>query len=428
MRHVKLDTNASGAQRGVALILALIMVVLMTAFTVDFNYSANVKNLSAYHYRDNTRSYYLAKGGVRLYSMLLVFGRQISGNSMVSGMLSQFGLDMDGAAMVCRSIPFLDTAMLRFLQGASGGIGDEEQEGLLSMLGIDTGEDDSSTKTKTKPKAHGATDPMSDDKESLRRGLMDFEGDFKVTCADESAKIDLNGFGATKWAGLTLQQHPTGQMLYGLMSPPEYDPLFEERLKIDRWELIGNIKDWVDVDSQRSGLLGGDEDSLYDDFEPRYRAKNSAFDTVEELRLVASVTDEVFEIFGPSLSVHTRNYKINVNTANPAMIRALIRAFSDPSIVTDQRLDTEIVPLLIAERTFLPGPFRNSADFIARLKAKQVVFISPDAESQLKELVSTDSRVFLLESTGYVNESTADIKTTVRINRSSVRYLDWKEL
>jgi len=211
------------------------------------------------------------------------------------------------------------------------------------------------------------------------------------------------------------------------MSPPEYDPLFEERLKMDRWELIANMKDWVDLDSDRSGLWGGDEDALYDDYEPRYRSKNARFDSLEELRLVAGVTDEVFETFGPSLSIHTRNFKVNVNSASPQMLRALLRAFTDPTLVTDQRLDTEIVPLLVAERSFLPGPFRNRNDFINRVKAKGVVFLSDQAESQLRGLVATNSRVFKLTATGYVNESVSTVEATVRVGKTSMKYREWKE-
>ena len=228
-------------------------------------------------------------------------------------------------------------------------------------------------------------------------------------------------------AALPVDRHPTAQMIYGLISPPEYDPLFEERLKMDRWELIGNIKDWVDADGDRSGLWGGDEDGLYDDYEPRYRSKNSRFDSVEELRMVAGVTDEVWSTFGDHFSIHTRNYKINVNAAEAPVIRALIRAHTDPTLVLDQTLDNEIVPLLMAERAFLPGPFRNSGDFINRVKAKGIVFTSPEVETSLKSLISTDSRVFRLRATGYVNESTRTIDATIRVGNSGVSYLEWKE-
>ena len=411
-------------QRGIALILSMLMIVVMTAYSMEFNYNSYVENLSSYHYKDDTRSYYLSKSGIRIYGMLLVFARQLSSNSMASGMLQSFGINIDGPDMMCRELPFLDTALLRGLMNFSGSSLDEDEEaGLMGMLGLGGGD----LPADSEFKARGSTDELEGEQEGLRRALLDFEGDFKVDCTDESSKIDLNGFANNRWAGLPLEQHPTAQMIYGLISPPEYDPIFEERLKMDRWELIGNIKDWVDIDDQRSGVFGGDENALYDRLTPRYRAKNAAFDSVEELRMVAGVTDEVWSTFGDAFSIHTKNFKINVNAANPAMLRALIRAYTDPTLLTDQVLDNEVLPVLLVERAFLPGPFRSSSDFVGRLKAKNIAFISPDAENQLKSQISTDSRVFRLTSTGYINESTRTVDAVIRVNSNGVSYLEWKE-
>ncbi|MEE2829009.1 MAG: hypothetical protein VX498_07470 [Myxococcota bacterium] len=412
-------------QRGVALILALLMVVVMTAYSTEFNYSAYINNLSSYHYKDDTRAYYLSKSGIRTYGMLLVFAKQLSGNQMAAGLLAQLGLNIDGPDMLCRSLPFLDTALLRAITQMGGASSEEDKSGLLGLLGIGGGENEQEQQTEFKTR--GATDETEEDQEGLRRKLLEFEGDFKVECQDESAKIDLNGFANTRWTALPVQQHPIGQMIFGLVAPPEYNPLFEDRLKIDRWELIGNIKDWVDTDSQRAGIWGGDEDSLYDDFEPRYRAKNSRFDSVAELRMVAGVTDEVWSTFGENFSIHTRNYKINVNAASPTVIRALIRAHTNPLLVSDQVLDNEVVPLLMAERSFIPGPFRNANDFISRVKAKGVAFTDAETENQLKGLLATDSRVFRLRATGYVNDSTRTIDATVRVSSRGVQYLEWRE-
>ncbi len=431
-----LDTPVFGGpaprdQRGMALLLALVLIVMITAFVAEFNYSARVKILSASHARDDTKAYYLAKSGIRTYGLLLVVGRQTAGNQLVQSMLMGVGLSLDGAGMVCRSIPFLDTGMLRFLTGAGGSMGDEEREGLSAFMGDDSPEAlDAEGK-----QLRGDTSGEEGEEPSLRRGLLEFEGDFKVECFDDSSKIDINGFANPAWAGLQIQQHPVGQLLFGLLAPPEYDPLFEERLKIERWELIGNIKDWVDPDSERSGFWGGDEDGLYDGYDPRYRAKNARFDSVAEVRMVEGVTDEVWETFGDAFSIHSQSngsakYKINVNSAPPFMIRALLRAFVDPNLVNDQALDVAVAKLMFSLK-YLPGPAKNARDFIARLKTPEIqvgLLIPPAMEQTLASLIATDSRVFRLEATGYVNDSARTITTTVRINRNGVRYLEWKEL
>jgi general secretion pathway protein K len=413
--------GGGGRQRGFALLMALILVVLITAFVTDFNYKSRIDIITAGHQRDDQRAGYLAKSGVRIYGLLLVMGRQVSRNPMASGFLSGMGLNLDGAAMVCRSIPFLDTAMLRFMtQIGTGMMSDEEEAGLLGLMSGDgpqpAGDGDSEVPVRGDM---GTTD--SDSPEGLKRDLLAFEGDFKVDCIDESSRIDLNGFANQTWAGSTLQQHPTALMLYGLMSHEDYNPLFEERLKMDRWELIGNIKDWVDADSLRSGLWGGDEDGLYDDYEPSYRSKNGRFDSVEELQMVHGVSDEVWSLFGESLSVHTQNFKVNVNSASPEMIRALIRAYSDPAIVPMRFIDEQL-PRIMAERIFMP--FARNTDFAKRVQARGITLTNVN---RLNSIVSTDSKVFRLTSTGYVNDSTYNTVAVVRVNSNGVRYLLWKE-
>ncbi len=269
-----------------------------------------------------------------------------------------------------------------------------------------------------------------------RRSLFDFEGDFKVECSDESARINLNGFANQSWLTRTVDQHPIGQLLFGLMAPPEYDPLFEERLKMDRWELIGNFKDWVDPDQERSGIWGGDEDGQYDDYEPRYRDKNKRFDTVEEARLVAGVTDEVWETFGDAFTIHGGNDgRINVNSAPPQMLRAVIRSVIDPAYMNPQQLDQLVQGVnLTLKNPLLGGPIKKANEFgarlqqvYARLNAGSALVFVPGGERLLDGMIAVDSKRFRVRSTGYVNDSVRTIETIVRVNKSRVRYLQWKE-
>ena len=421
-----------GGKKGVALLMALIMVVLMTAYISEFNYSARARILSAAHARDDMRALYLARSGIRVYMLLLSFGNQIAGNQFVQGMLAQFGMNLDGATMICKDLPFFDTAMLRFLVGAESMASDEKEEGLMELLGM-PGSGDGET---TQPSGSEVMAIGMEDTPSLRRGLLDFEGDFKVECSDETAKIDINGLAEPSFFTFTsLQQHPIALMLFGQMSPEEYDPLFEERLKIDRWELIANLKDYIDPDEQRSHTFGGDEGRQYDDFEPRYKPKDKLFDTVQEARMVAGVTDEVFATFGPGWSVHNRSYQVNVNTASPAIIRALVRAMADP-IVSDQMIDARM-PSLMVERMIIP--FTNNKQFTQRIQQPSMgtgngppvpgILINPDPTvvERIEKLIRTKSDVFRMTSTGYVADSARTMDVTIRMRRSTPRWLDWRE-
>ena len=435
MLHARPRTTRhhSTEKRGVALLMALVMTVLLTAYISEFNYSSRARILSAAHARDDLKALYLANSGVRIYTLLLAFGNMIGSNQFIQGMMTNFGLPpIDGATMICRDLPAFDTAFVRFLVGAEGMSSDEKEEGAMAFFGLGGGDDEGGpVRGEVNAIGSGSGTP------TLRRGLLDFEGDFKVHCADETARIDLNGLAEPAFFTLPLQQHPVALMLFGQISPEEYDPLFEERLKIDRWELIANIKDYIDGDTIRSHTFGGDEARPYDNFEPRYVPKDRLFDTVEEARMVAGVTDEVFGTFAGGWSVHNRNYQVNVNTADATVLRALVRALTDPGIVSDMLIDQRMATLMI-ERQLIP--FRDKNDFERRIAngpplgsttGQQIpgLPLSPDqnVRDRVKNLIRTKSNTFRLTSTGYFGDSARIMDVTVRMRRDKPRFLDWRE-
>ena len=108
------------------------------------------------------------------------------------------------------------------------------------------------------------------------------------------------------------------------------------------------------------------------------------------------------------------------------MIVALLRAFTDPSVMSYEFL-VEATMMLMIERATMPGPFTNAKNFMQRVEGRGVVFANANARSTLQGLVTTKSRVFKLSATGYVNDSTSTVEATVRVNRSSIKMLEWRE-
>lgn len=88
-----------------------------------------------------------------------------------------------------------------------------------------------------------------------------------------------------------------------------------------------SIVDWRDEDDEH--LVNGAESDYYEGLDRPYRAKNAAFDSVEELLLVKGVTREVF--YGhdglPGLrdifSVFNQSKGVNARSMTPAVMRAL---------------------------------------------------------------------------------------------------------
>jgi general secretion pathway protein K len=62
-------------QRGVALVVTLLIITLVAVIVLDVNYLMRVDIHAAANFRDGMRSYYLAKGGVNLTRE--VFGRNL---------------------------------------------------------------------------------------------------------------------------------------------------------------------------------------------------------------------------------------------------------------------------------------------------------------------------------------------------------------
>ena len=151
------------------------------------------------------------------------------------------------------------------------------------------------------------------------RNFLDFEGDFSAEVQDNESKVDINQFAGESGP---IQDSATAQYLYALMSGEESEMWLRDK-NLDRWELIGNLRDWVDADNTRDGGLGGYEDNLYNKLDPPYTAKNAAFDTIDEIRLVEGWQDEVFNRYAADMTIWS-NGKFNPGSFSKEMHIAAI--------------------------------------------------------------------------------------------------------
>jgi hypothetical protein len=143
----------------------------------------------------------------------------------------------------------------------------------------------------------------------------------------------------------------TARKLRALFCDPEIAHIFESEQedgeKYSREDVVGNLIDWIDPDNNRISIdpltwrmqdgAGESEDSYYRDTEDRYRSKDSMFDSIEELKMVRGINDELFEFLKNKVSVHATDM-ININTANAEVIGTLIQAFSS----TFQMMETSV--------------------------------------------------------------------------------------
>lgn len=114
--------------------------------------------------------------------------------------------------------------------------------------------------------------------------------------------------------------------------------------------IIDAILDWMDADSETRQPGGAEDDSYFDEKTP-YRSANRQFADVSELLLVHGVTQQDYQALKPYIYVTDTYAAINVNTADPILIRSLA-----------DKLSAKNTELLI--RAIRRKPFERIEDFL----------------------------------------------------------------
>ena len=154
--------------------------------------------------------------------------------------------------------------------------------------------------------------------------------------------------GASVAAAAPVQNNPiscpsrvaTVRKLRSLLCEPSIAHIFEEEQpdgqRYTRAEVVQNMIDWIDPDDNRISInelwqiqegTGQGEDSYYSEQDDRYRSKDSTFDSIEELRMVRGVSDELYHFLKDRVSVHAAD-KVDVNSASIEVITSLLQAYS----------------------------------------------------------------------------------------------------
>ena len=271
-------TPTKRRERGAALLLVLMVVAIVTVLATELAYDTRVSLQIAANARDELRASYQARGAVALSRLVLHFQQR---------------LDMAGGAA---------GQVLAGLQGAQGatGLPAAATQGTFSFRLWDAiPVDDTAIPMLlgTVRKAEGGAKPD--------------EG-FRATIEDEERKVNVS-----QLAGLSTVAGPQVQRFLLAVRDPQYDVLFDKEdengNRLGRRDVAVALRDWVDEDATTS-VLGpnpmapfengfGDENQYYDRGEDRYQAKNARFDSLDELYLVAGISDAFMAAFGDRLTV-----------------------------------------------------------------------------------------------------------------------------
>jgi general secretion pathway protein K len=433
----------SRSSRGVALVLVLTTVAILTSIGVDFSYSSRVSLKLAENLRDETRAFYLAQSAINLTRLLLHFQKQVDqlGGQLTQGIQQLMGTNRPAQpqaqpqARTAIATAAAPTSSLGIRLWELVPIDSNAFSALLAgnIAGMD------------KAPPAGETQPLlpAGDRPAMKHSFGGFEGGFSAKTVDENSRINVVGLDGLGGAPLaTLIQ------LRAMMSDPKYDFIFDEedanRDRVRRDDVILALKDWIDLDETGSAIdptntanpfVNGfsDENAAYSRYQPRYLAKNAHFDSLEELYLVRGVNDRFMAAFGDRLTVWPDiNAKLNINTNDQQqMLTNILIAAQNPNDPTlrDPRLLQTILQEIQLRKMF--SFFGMSAqDFVSILQANGIRLrpeIDPRINGNAGAFFGSTSDTFRIVATGRVGRIEKKVTAVVRYDDLMGKLLYWKE-
>ncbi|MET0402985.1 MAG: type II secretion system minor pseudopilin GspK [Cystobacter sp.] len=430
--------RAPRRQRGVALIIVVVSITLLTVVATEFAYNTRVDLQLATNQRDEVQALYMARSGVALSRLLLRFQKQVDqmpipniGNLLQN--LTGGGAPPPGGQQPASTLNIqlwklarVDCHMLKGLVagGGEGGV-DEEPVSVAPALHDEDGE--------TSPELSLT---------AQRRSFGSFTGCFLATIQDEEEKLNLQRLNAGQGDAM-----PTVMRLRDMLGDKRFEFLFSRDdahgVRVPFEEVIINIRDWMDDNKSRSALdyvsaTGpftegfSDEGSIYSRYEPRYEPKNSRFDSLDELYRVHGVNDRFMAAFRDRLTVYPdMNAKPNVNTDDPLMMYMAILSAADPARPDPRLKDPVFVQELIARiraaRAF--SFFGTSvADFVTAIEAAGIA-VNPNIKANVagNRFLSDKTTTFTIKSVGEAGSVQKTLTAVIRLDEALGKLVYWRE-
>ena len=270
-KHHKRRKRPSRREQGVALILVLGVIAVITVFVTELMGNASTAFQVAIGERDRLQAEYMARSGLNLTRLLIAKEPDI--RRVIAPMYS---IVLGHGPPQLNVWNFADGLLLPFANPRSA--------------------------------AHAAQSTGVDF--SQIQGVKDTGGTFKVISIPENSMMNLNK--PLFWQGdearvsLAMQLYAlTG----GYQNQSPYDAIFNvmdpDGQLTNRLDILSDVIDWWDDDEQRTVFdpgaskvtTSGREDDIYARYAEPYRVKNAPFDSLDELRLVRGFTDDFWSTF-----------------------------------------------------------------------------------------------------------------------------------
>lgn len=246
------------------------------------------------------------------------------------------------------------------------------------------------------------------DKDSVASSVKNsaMKSPYVANISAEGAKIDLNDL-ASPSTGI---QKATRKLLIQVFTSrieadqDNQDPWAKEYRDFNFEELVDNMADWVDADTDAK--QGGAENRFYQQSDIPDMPPNRPFQSVRELHMVAGMTDAIYEVIAPRVTTYGSK-AVNVNHASKQILMAL-----------DESITSEIADKIIESRNDPNrGPFKSADDFLnfgEPLGMNRAAFQDPqDPKKILIPLAFDPEFNFRIEAIGTAGKVTRKITALV---------------
>jgi len=333
---------------GVALLIAITTIALVAFIAVELSYDSASEYIIANQEINRLKSRYAAKAGIEISLLRINIYRQAQ---------KQFGQLLGNKKAVLDqiwSMPFIWPPILP-----------EEASG------VDKGE-------------------LQD---TLAESYMD--ATFTSNISSEGSKIDLVDLVSPS---KILRNSTKATLIRLIGNRIQQDDDFARRNRdLPVEAIVNNIIDWMDTDSV--SLNSGDEGSLYGDITDSKLPPNQPFKTMEELHMVAGMTDELYEFLAPQVTIFGIK-AIQVNHASKEVLMGI------HSVINE-----EIADKIIERRSGEGGPFSDQNNFLSFLSTLGVN--TEQIKDNLPPLVFDVESNFRIQSIGTFGRTSSEIVAIV---------------
>ena len=289
-------------QKGIALLLAVFTVVMITYLVVEITYDTNVEYIVNANSVNRLKAYYAARSGLELSLVRIKLYKKVQ---------KQLGKQMGSQAKLLDLVWSFPFAWPLVVPDAAS----EVDKGMI--------------------------------KDTLKESKMD--ASYSTRIEDEGSKIDVNDLASDS----KVIRELTRKQIMTIFESKMKDEKFARQNRDVRFEeIVNNMQDWVDSDTQ--SLNRGAEGELYSNVNTAtlQMPPNRPYRTVEEIRLTAGMTEEIFNLIKDRVTVY------GMKAINPNHVG------KDVLISLDSSMTDEIVSAVIQRRNSdnEGGPFKDGQD------------------------------------------------------------------